>query len=286
MFNRCPTIGRFAIAEQPLPVFGIRHGSAARTGWDASPCRWTPFDGGSALPAVANRQFVCSRVHRRRSRRASRRSACAPRGGILCCRTRARTSMSGRSRQDASDGEKRVSDTVRAAKYRACSKNSLCGRGNKNAPGWVSEGVRVPRRSGWPISVEKSAVGDVETVLRLQDAVAGHARKRIAQLARGVVSAMVAAGGFHRKGSQKRGSAEVAAQEAAMPSCDGRARYTRRFRFANIFFTSVDRADGRQAIVRCKKSGMSGRAKKNYGEAATKNRAAEAALYTTPGDAS
>ncbi len=97
-------------------------------------------------------------------------------------------------------------------------------------------------------------MGDVETVLRLQDAVAGHARERIAQAARGVVSAMVAAGGFHRKGSKKRDSTDVAGQEAAMPFCDGRARYTGRFRFANIFFTSVDRADGRQAIVQCKKA--------------------------------
>jgi hypothetical protein len=64
---------------------------------------------------------------------------------------------------------------------------------------------------------------------------------------------MVAAGGFHRKGSEKRDSGDVAGQEAAMPFCDGRARYTGRFRFANIFFTSVDRADGRQAIVQRKK---------------------------------
>jgi hypothetical protein len=101
--------------------------------------------------------------------------------------------------------------------------------------------------------VEKSAVIDVETVLRPQDAVAGHACERIAQVARGVVSAMVAAGGFHRKGSEKRGLACVAVQEAGAPFCDGRARYTRRFRFANIFFTSADRADERQAIVQCKK---------------------------------
>jgi hypothetical protein len=110
--------------------------------------------------------------------------------------------------------------------------------------------------------VEKSAVGDIETVLRWQDAVAGHARERIAQAARGFVSAMVAAGGFHRKGSEKRGSTDVAGQEAAMPFCDGRARYTGRFRFANIFFTSIDRPDGRQAIVRCKKRWQSLQQKK------------------------
>ena len=96
-------------------------------------------------------------------------------------------------------------------------------------------------------------MGDVETVLRLQDAVAGHARERVAQAARGFVSAMFAAGGFHRKVQKKGDSADVAAQEAGMPFCDGRARYTGRFRFANIFFTSVDRPDGRQAIVQRKK---------------------------------
>jgi hypothetical protein len=133
--------------------------------------------------------------------------------------------------------------------------------------------------------LEKSAVGDVETVSRPQVAVSGHARERIAQVARGFVSAMVAPGGFHRKGSKKGGLEVVAGQEAAVPSCDGRARYTRRFRFANIFFTSADRADGRRGVDAMQKSvaGIAAKyraaeaAEKTAAEAAEENRAAEAA---------
>ena len=32
------------MAKHLLPASGIRHGNAARTGWDASPYRWTPFE--------------------------------------------------------------------------------------------------------------------------------------------------------------------------------------------------------------------------------------------------
>ncbi len=70
-----------------------------------------------------------------------------------------------------------------------------------------------------------------------------------------------------------------------MPSCDGRARYTRRFRFANIFsHPPIEPMDG-VAMMRCKKARPGSRPKKGHqksqkkraAEAAEENRAAEAA---------
>ena len=63
--NRWPTACAAALPlsyrpleEHLLPRFGIRHGSAARTGRDTNPYRCSVFDRCSALPAVANRQSV------------------------------------------------------------------------------------------------------------------------------------------------------------------------------------------------------------------------------------
>ena len=115
------------LAETSRPGSGMRHGSAARTGRDANPRRWRPFDRCLALPAVADRQSVCPRVSRRRPHRASRCSACAPRGGIPrqrrpargprcpCVRAVMLRKWIGWKRV----GEKRVCETVRAAKHRA-----------------------------------------------------------------------------------------------------------------------------------------------------------------------
>jgi hypothetical protein len=71
------------------------------------------------------------------------------------------TSMSGRSVQDASEDlfgsvcmqKKRQRETVRVANDRArLRKPALRMPEKKKTPGWASEGVRVPRRSGRPIS--------------------------------------------------------------------------------------------------------------------------------------
>jgi hypothetical protein len=54
---------------------------------------------------------------------------------------------------------------------------SLCGRRKRNAPGWESEGVRVPRRSGRPISAGKiNRVGDRCRAAGALAAIRSHAR--------------------------------------------------------------------------------------------------------------
>lgn len=73
---------------------------------DPNPYRRTPFDRCFALPAVANRQSMCAPLFfmpRCHPRRASRRSTCVPHGGIPRLRDPTRTSVSGRSSQDASE---------------------------------------------------------------------------------------------------------------------------------------------------------------------------------------
>lgn len=95
------------MAKHLLPASGIRHGRAARTGWDASPYRWIPFDRCFALPAVANRQSVCAPLvlqlpaaTRVEHRDAARMCLMVE---VRDCATRTRTSMSGRSPQDAAE---------------------------------------------------------------------------------------------------------------------------------------------------------------------------------------
>lgn len=82
---RCsPKLSYRPLEEHRLPRFGIRHGSAARTGRDTNPYRCSVFDRCSPLPAVANRQFVrapCALVvstPRAARVEASQRSAHAP----------------------------------------------------------------------------------------------------------------------------------------------------------------------------------------------------------------
>ena len=105
-----------AIEKHLLPRSGIRCGSAARTGRDASPYRCSVFDRCSPLPAVANRQSVrapCALVDVLPTR--------SPRRGITTQRTgagRSRAPASGRARAlpgcpraetNFRDGKKRTS---------------------------------------------------------------------------------------------------------------------------------------------------------------------------------
>lgn len=200
------------LAETSRPGSGMRHGSAARTGRDANPYRWRPFDRCLASPAVADRQSVCPCASRRRPHRASRCSACAPRGGTPrqrrpargprcpCVRAVMLRKCFGWKRVD----EKRVGETVRAAKHRARVRElSFADAETKNAPGNGSEGVRGPRRSGRPISVTGSVVV-VDGALRQSRLHAiRHACEPVALLARGIVTAMEAGGGRHRNGSKQ-----------------------------------------------------------------------------------
>lgn len=89
--NRWPTACAAALPlsfrpleEHLLPRFGIRHGSAVRTGRDRNPYRCSVVDRCSALPAVANRQSVRARcalvvsIPRAARVEASQRGAHAP----------------------------------------------------------------------------------------------------------------------------------------------------------------------------------------------------------------
>lgn len=164
----------------------------------------------------------------RHPRRASRRSTCVPHGGFRDCATRARTSLSGRSRQDASEsaGLDRVASNRLSCPEKSSAKpfasrrirarfdatirknrsgNRVFGRylrtRKRKTPGWVSEGVRVPRRSGRPISGKGSVV--VCAVVPPHACAAAFLRQRacvrIAMESRGVERVGGVEGGFHRR---------------------------------------------------------------------------------------
>ena len=150
--NRWPTACAAArplsfrpLEEHRLPRFGIRRGSAARTGRGASPYRCSVFDRCSPLPAVANRQSVrapCALV--------DVLPTCSPRRGITTQRTgagRSRAPASGRAcalpgcpraEKDFRDGKKRTS--MHAHPPRTLK--------TKRPRAWRPEGVRVPREIG------------------------------------------------------------------------------------------------------------------------------------------
>lgn len=160
-----------------------------------------PLDTVRSMLRIADCRQSAIRVpthFRRRPRRASRRSACAPHGGIPFCRTRARTSMPGRSRQDASDvGKKCVSETVRAAESRARVRRTLFAYAEKKTPpdgnprAFACLGDRGP-------DLRKRRSGVVE-VVAVQQCLPGrpHAFARAARIARRCGKAMVVERGFH-----------------------------------------------------------------------------------------
>ncbi len=144
--RRCsPKLSYRPLEEHRLARFGIRHGSAARTGRDASPYRCSVFDRCSPLPAVAHRQSVrapCAHV--------AVLPTCSPRRGITTQRT-----CAGRSRAPASG---------RACALPGCPRAERNFRGGKKRTSmhahpprtlkterprvWRPEGVRVPREIG------------------------------------------------------------------------------------------------------------------------------------------
>jgi hypothetical protein len=176
------------------------------------------------LPAVANRQSVCA--HRccacpcRHPRRASRRSTCVPHGGIprLRCTSAdlgVRTFATGCFGTGCMP-EKRQRETVRDANHRArfeeYSATHFANAEKKN-PRRASEGVRVPRRSGRPISAKgRSVVVAVEAGLW-----PFRAGVRIAAVARRCGAAMETESGVHRKNPvESRGRGAAIAAVAAM----------------------------------------------------------------------
>lgn len=122
---------------------------------------------------------------------------------------------------------------------------SLCERPKQNAPGVESEGVRVPRRSGRPISwqrisrvcgnLSRHAVVRRRTAARTMPHRAGGVRVRTGWGCGWRVSWL----------KSLDSSGETDAED-----CDGRARYTRRFANANIFFTNASAADERLCGMR------------------------------------
>ena len=130
-----------AFEEHLLPRFGIRHGSAARTGRDTSPYRGSVFDRCSALPAVAHRQSV-----RAPGALVDVLPICSPRRGITTQRTcagRSRAPASGRAR--ALPGCPRAETNFRDGKKRTCSMHAHPPRTPKTERPrvWRPEGVRV-----------------------------------------------------------------------------------------------------------------------------------------------
>lgn len=242
------------MAKHLLPASGIRHGNAARTGWDASPYRWTPFDRCFALALLRSANpYACRFLgYFCRCRpppapsiaaqhlRASWRNSVAARPVLdldiqtfgAGCFGAGVCPKNGSAKPSASRSLARVSKPV----FRI----SLCERPKQNAPGMESEGVRVPRRSGRPISwrrisrvcgnLSRRAVVRRRTAARTMPHRAVGARVRTDWGCGWRVSWL----------KSLDSSGETDAED-----CDGRARYTRRFANANIFFTNASAADER-----------------------------------------
>ena len=144
--RRCsPKLSYRPLEEHRLPRFGIRHGSAARTGRDASPYRCSVFDRCSALPAVANGQSV-------RARRAllGVLSTCSPRRGITTqrtCASRSRAPASGRARAlpGCPRAERNFRGGTKRTSMHAHPPRTLK---TKRPRDLRPEGVRVPREIG------------------------------------------------------------------------------------------------------------------------------------------
>ncbi len=131
---------------------------------------------------------------------------------------------------------------------RECSSglDELIVRMPKKTPGWVSEGIREPRRSERPISRMRISRGVCRCpAWRIQRRNHSAARMRP-----------------HRDGSAKtwtgwrcgrQVSWEISAElrvDSMQHSCDGGARYTDKFSFANIFFTFAYATDEQSCRMR------------------------------------
>lgn len=239
--NRWPTACAAALPlsfrpleEHRLPRFGIRRGSAARTGRDASPYRCSVFGRCSALPAVANRQSV-------RARRAlvGVLSTCSPRRGITTqrtCASRSRAPASGRAR--ALPGCPRAERNFRGGKKRTSMHAHPPRTPKTERPRvWRPEGVRVPRRSGWPISQGVSRMSEVQVPCAFGTAQVAAFRTQHQAAARGLQGglAVEGIGGLHGKKS--------VAEERPRGR---RARTIRRlFAMRNTFFILFSKPDRR-----------------------------------------
>ena len=153
--NRWPTACAAALPlsyrpleEHRLPRFGIRRGSAARTGRDASPYRCSVFDRCSALPAVANRQSVrahCAPCVANPASRRSRRSITTRRTCAGCSRAPASGAQHGCARM--LQGGKFFLLTGFAELLRCM--RFLCERWKQNAPGTCDpRAFALPREIG------------------------------------------------------------------------------------------------------------------------------------------
>lgn len=200
----------------------------------------------------------------RHPRRASRRSTCVPHGGFRDCATRARTSLSGRSRQDASEpaGLDRV-----ASNRLACPKKAARSRSRREDFARISM-----RRSGRIVREIVSSVGNCGR--EKEKPPDGYPRafaclgdrgdrspeedqpwcvplsRRRRRLPQSFDSAHASASRWKRDVSnglavRKAGfigglgcNAWCSRSAETKRCCDGRARYTRIFSIANIFFAS------------------------------------------------
>lgn len=125
------------IAKHLLPASGIRHGSAARTG---RACEPVPLETVRSVLriGVAKRQSVCAAAPARRPCPASGHSASCHRNGSASQRNIPVRGLSLPGCQDADAATRKHSTPLRTRK--------------RKRPRFWSEGVRVPRRSGRPIS--------------------------------------------------------------------------------------------------------------------------------------
>ena len=197
------------MAKHLLPASGIRHGNAARTGWDANPYHWTPFDRCFALAPLRSANPCACHVSTETDhhpRRASRRSTCVPHGGTPSLHDPCWTSMSKRSVQDASEP---VSARKTAARNRSrrdrsrafqnqFSESRFANDQNKTPPEWNPRafaflGDRGDRSPGGGSVV----CAEIFPVVQSCAAEPLRARCRIAPEARGFVRIGDAVGGFH-----------------------------------------------------------------------------------------
>ena len=184
----------------------------------------------------------------RHPRRASRRSTCVPHGGTPSLHDPCWTSMSKRSVQDASEpvsAEKTAAlDRPRRDRSRAfrigIDETRFANDQNKTPPEWNPRafaflGDRGDRSPEKRISLgcgnlSRRAVVRRRTAARTMPHRAGGARVRMGWRCGWRVSWL---------------ESLDSCRETDAEDCDGRARYTRRFANANIFFTNANAADER-----------------------------------------
>ena len=200
----------------------------------------------------------------RHPRRASRRSTCVPHGGFRDCATRARTSLSGRSRQDASEpagldrgASNRLVYPEKAARSRSRREGfarvstrrferivreivfsgGICGRAKEKPPDGYPRAFACLGDRG-----DRSPERDQSWCMPLS--------RRMHALPQSFDSARASASRWNRDVSNglavwKAGfigglgwNSWCSGSDGTKRCCDGRARYTRIFSIANIFFAN------------------------------------------------